>query len=244
MNEDRLIRNHAPASLDDANMGQAAHAGRAGHEAAVERFLWVFLIVILAGVGGGSAWKLWTMRAAASHAPSPGGPPGGIPMVTDPPKPVPDFSLVDQTGKAVTLADLKGKVWVADFFFTRCPAQCPRMNKQMGRLQKAIPDGDAMLVSITVDPDRDSPEVLAEYAERFGASDGRWLFLTGDKQIIRHFANEGFYLPVGDNPNDHSLRLVLVDRRGRIRGYYDSMSDEALEELQQRMQELLIEGRP
>ena len=210
----------------------------------LEGILWTVLIVILAGVSGGAAWKLWNIRSDPSAPDATAGMFSGVPTVTDPPKAVPNFSLVDQTGKTVTRADLKGKVWVADFFFTRCPAQCPMMTKRMGRLQTALPEGDAMLVSITVDPDRDTPTVLAEYAETYGAKEGRWLFLTGDKQTIRRFANEGFFLPVGDDPNDHSLRLVLVDRQGRIRGYFDSMSDQALDQLQRQMKELLNEATP
>jgi protein SCO1/2 len=152
------------------------------------------------------------------------------------PRPLPDFSLIDQHGNPVTLADLKGKIWVADFFFTSCPAQCPMITSRLAELQKVLPEGaDVKLVSITVDPERDSPEVLSEYAERFGAQDDRWLFLTGEKAAIIQLAREGFLLPAGENPNDHTLRLALVDRDGMIRGYFQSLDDKSLDELKQQI---------
>jgi protein SCO1/2 len=156
---------------------------------------------------------------------------------------VPDFELVDQDGKPVTLGDLKGHVWVANFFFTSCAVQCPMMNTKMRQIHRALPDGaPARLVSITVDPDNDSPEVLADYAQAFRARDERWMFLTGDKQAIIHLARDGFKLPATDDPNVHSLRLVLVDRDGRIRGYFDSTDDESVASLQQKMTALLNEN--
>lgn len=204
----------------------------------LERFLWGLLIAILVGVCGASVFRLRSVGRGEARAvwqpvePSPSDGYGSVP----------DFSLIDQTGKTVTPAELKGQVWVADFFFTHCPGRCPLMTKRMGTLQSALPEGgDARLVSITVDPERDSPEVLAEYAEQFGAKDDRWLFLTGDKKAIIELAREGFHLPASEDPNDHSLRLALVDRAGRIRGYFDSMDDESLAELRQRLQQLLRE---
>src|SRR5262245_7549105 len=118
------------------------------------------------------------------------------------------------------------------------------MNMKLRQIHRALPDGaPARLVSITVDPDNDSPEVLAEYAKSFRARDDRWMFLTGDKQAIIHLARDGFKLPATEDPNVHSLRLVLVDRGGRIRGYFDSTDDESLASLQQRMTALLSENR-
>jgi protein SCO1/2 len=194
------------------------------------------LFCIIAGVSVAVTWKIRNIRLKR---------PTSTPVVTptspgDEPTYVPDFSLIDKSGTPVTLADLKGQVWVANFFFTNCPAQCPAMNLRMGQIQRALPDGAAAkLVSITVDPDNDSPEVLAEYAKTFHAKDDRWLFLTGDKQAIIRLAKEGFKLPAGENPNDHSLRLALVDRDGRIRGYYNSTDEKSVAELQERLIELL-----
>ena len=198
---------------------------------ALERFLWTLLIVILVGVSGVAAWKLWSARQTQSS-------PAAQVVVLPPSGPlgvVSDFSLVDQNGNAVTLGDLKGKVWVANFFWTHCPGKCPMMTQRMGTLQSALPQGaDARLVSITVDPKSDSPEVLKEYAQRFGAKDERWLFLTGDLQAIIRLAREGFHLNATENPNDHELRLVLVDRDARIRGYFD-LDEESVAKLRRQL---------
>src|SRR6478609_2142992 len=97
--------------------------------------------------------------------------------------PVPDFSLTDQTDRTIALQELKGKVWVADFIFTNCGGTCPVMTEKMRTLQTALPAGVRM-VSFTVDPDRDTPKVLAAYAAEHGATRDRWLFLTGEKQAL------------------------------------------------------------
>ncbi len=204
---------------------------------ALERALVGLLLVVLSGLG---AAGIWAARATLQGRRTQPPPASGVLVMSDAAaRTVPDFSLVDQQGRAVTRDDLKGQVWVADFFFTHCPAQCPMMTERMAKLQRVLPQGAPVkLVSITVDPEQDSPEVLAEYAKKYGAEEGRWIFLTGDKQAIIRLANEGFLLPAGDNPNDHSLRLTLVDRSGRIRGYYDSSDDRSVAELQRRLKEL------
>jgi protein SCO1/2 len=108
---------------------------------------------------------------------------------------VPDFSLIQQNGQTLTLADLKGKVWVADFIYTSCPDTCPLQTAQMTKLQKDLSEEkDVRFVSITVDPERDTPEVLAEYAKRYGADTEKWFFLTGEKESIYRLAKEGFHL--------------------------------------------------
>jgi protein SCO1 len=150
--------------------------------------------------------------------------------------PLPDFSLTDQTGKAVTLRDLSGKVWVADFIFTNCGGTCPLMTGQMRKLQEALPP-EIHLVSFTVDPERDTPKVLAAYAREFGANRDRWLFLTGDKQALYDVCVKGFKLPLdaeGGTPAEpiaHSTRFVLVDKKGKIRGYYSGTEEDELKRL-------------
>ena len=202
----------------------------------LELFLMAVLFCIVASVSIAVTWKLRSVRA---KKPQPA-PIMAPPSLGDTPRIVPNFSLIDKDGKSVALDDLKGQVWVANFFFTSCSAQCPMMNTRMAQIQRALPEGAAAkLVSITVDPEKDSPEVLAEYAKTFHAKDGRWLFLTGDKQAIIRLAREGFMLPAGDNPNDHSLRLALVDRDGRIRGYFNSTDDDSVAQLQQELLALL-----
>ena len=199
----------------------------------------VLLGVLFCIVAGVSVTVTWKIRSLRSRKPAP------TPVVTTPspddePTFVPDFSLIDKSGKPVTLADLKGQVWVANFFFTSCPAQCPAMNLRMGQVQRSLPVGAAAkLVSITVDPEKDSPEVLAEYATTYSGKDDRWLFLTGDKQAIIRLAIEGFKLSAGEDPNIHSTKLALVDRDGRIRGYFNSTDEKSVAELQEQLKELL-----
>jgi protein SCO1/2 len=142
---------------------------------------------------------------------------------------VPDFALTEASGAALRGDDLAGKVWIASFIFTRCAEACPAMMREEARLQSELPARDDLrLVSFSVDPDYDTPEVLRRYAEVFGADRARWLFLTGDKKLIYGLAIDGFRLaatdadPATEMPILHSSKLVLVDRRGAIRGYYDS----------------------
>ena len=150
--------------------------------------------------------------------------------------PLPDFSLTDQTGKPVTLHDLAGKVWVADFIFTNCGGTCPLMTEKMRKLQEALPQ-NIHLVSFTVDPTRDTPRVLAAYAEEHSADRNRWLFLTGDKEALYNICMKGFKLPLdaeGGTPAEpiaHSTRFVLVDKQGEIRGYYSGTEEEELKRL-------------
>lgn len=145
---------------------------------------------------------------------------------------IPPFSLVDAEGKAFAGSSLEGKLWVADFFFTNCPGPCPRMSNQLKRVQAETAGlKDLRLVSITVDPDRDTPEVLAAYGKRYGAEAGRWIFLTGRKDTIKNLMSEAFYLGFADNLQEHSTRFVLVDQRMKIRGFYDSFAKEGIDQL-------------
>lgn len=144
--------------------------------------------------------------------------------------PVPEFSLTDQTGQAVTLADLKGRVWVADFIFTNCGGTCPVMTDKMRKLQDTLP-AEVRMVSFSVDPERDTPNALAAYAAEHGAARDRWLFLTGDKQALYDICVKGFKLPLDEQggsaiePVAHSTRFVLIDKQGEIRGYYSGTED-------------------
>ncbi len=154
---------------------------------------------------------------------------------------VPDFSLTERSHKSINLKDLLGRVWVANFIFTSCKETCPTQTAALAQLH-ADEDlkGKLTLVSITIDPDRDTPEVLSRYASRFGAHPDLWYFLTGNKAQIYRLAQEGFRLSVapvtgsgGESDFIHSSRLVLVDREAQIRGYYHSSDPEALHKLNQ-----------
>ena len=156
--------------------------------------------------------------------------------------PVPAFSLTNRDGRAVRLQDLKGRPWIADFVFTRCPASCPMMTARMAKLNRELPDDlDVRLVSVSVDPEHDTPEVLQRYAQSYQAPD-RWLFLTGGKDEIYRLSRQGFKLGIdippppapGAPPSEpilHSTRFVLVDGQGRIRGYYDGFDEESMKKL-------------
>jgi protein SCO1/2 len=145
---------------------------------------------------------------------------------------MPDFVLTNQDGRAVTLADLRGKVWIADAIFTRCPGQCLVMSEHMKEIQFALPEASPVcLVSMTTDPAFDQPPILKKYAERFSARANQWLFLTGPKNALRAAEIDGLKLAVMDKPaqeqesaNDlflHSEKFVLLDKQGRIRGWFD-----------------------
>ena len=155
-----------------------------------------------------------------------------------PAKPLPvygavtNFSLSDQDGRMVSQADLRGQICVMDLIFTRCPGPCPIVSATMARLQAALPaDPRVRLVSLTSDPAYDTPAVLKNYGEKFGARPGVWTFLTGPKEMMRHLAMDELMLSMVDKPPAeqetpvdlviHSTRLVLLDKQGRIRGYFD-----------------------
>ncbi len=154
---------------------------------------------------------------------------------------LPDFSLTDQRGAPFALSDLHDKVWIADFIFTSCATICPPMTIQMANLQDKFSAEDIHFVSFSVDPERDTPEVLIRYADRYGVDNSRWSFLTGQKEAIYQLAHEGFNLAAGHRGSEilHSTRFVLVDRAGQVRGYYDSRSKARLQQLHQDIQTLL-----
>lgn len=141
---------------------------------------------------------------------------------------VPDITLTNQLGKVVQLnKDLKNKVLVIQFLFTNCSSVCPAITKNMGVLQKAFKKNDTLvqLISITVDPARDSVAALRAYAERFHVNHDRWWLLTGDKQAIYTYAKEYLELEIGNGDGGvedlvHSGKLVVLDEQRVIRGYY------------------------
>ncbi len=147
-------------------------------------------------------------------------------------KAVPDFQLTGRDGKPVRLEDLKGKIWLADFIYTTCPGPCPMLSSHFSDLQQELLKfGDVRLVSISINPDHDTPEVLRQYAQHFHAADN-WWFLTGPKQQVRDLVTKGFMMTVidqedGDAPIVHATKLVLVDRDGVIRAFYDGETRES-----------------
>jgi len=183
-------------------------------------------------------WNRFAAAAALVAALACGGP-------STPPPPVlgqaPAFTLTERGGREISLDDLLGRPWVADFVFTHCAGPCPLLSTRMAALQRELgADTDVQLVSFTVDPERDTPEVLKKYAERYKADAEGWWFLTGPKQALYTMIRDGFKLAIDDgsaleDPEPgpglitHSVRLVVVDPKGRVRAYIVGTEEGAVE---------------
>jgi protein SCO1 len=149
---------------------------------------------------------------------------------------VPIFQFTNQNGQPFGSAQLAGKIWIADFIYTTCPGPCPMISSRMSELQKPLEKTDVHLVSFSVDPEKDTPAVLRSYAERLQAEPGRWDFVTGAKSAIYKLSHGGFKLAISDGSDAqgipvHSTRMVLVDRHGQIRGYYDATGADTVTKL-------------
>ena len=145
---------------------------------------------------------------------------------------VPDFALTDQSGQPFRSADkLAGRIWVANFIFTNCSGPCPRMSSQYRQIRDSVTAPDLRLVSFTIDPKRDTPDVLAAYGRRWGADPERWFFLTGTQADLHRLSRNVFLLGDVDGSLEHSTRFVLVDRHSRIRGFYDTSDPENIKKL-------------
>lgn len=149
---------------------------------------------------------------------------------------VPDFALTSQTGQKVTLADLKGKVWIADTIYTTCPGPCPMMSSRMSSIARQLgPIGNLRFVSFTVDPAHDTPEALLAYSRRYsGASNGanaRWYFLTGPSQTLNHVSMDGLHLSPVNGSLEHNIEFALVDGKGMVRGYYSPFDPAGVKKL-------------
>lgn len=160
---------------------------------------------------------------------------------------IPSFSFTDQLNKDVNEKWLENKYTIVDFIFTNCPSICKDMSSQMLRVQEAFRDDEQLqLLSFTVDPERDTPATLKEYAARVGVKSNNWRFVTGDKEELYKVARCGFLLPVqsgdgGDEDFIHSNKLVLVDSQKRIRGYYNGDDREDVDRLIQEIRLLKLE---
>lgn len=148
---------------------------------------------------------------------------------------VPEFHLTAQDGRPFDSQMLDGRVWVADFIYTTCTGPCPMMSSYMRRVQNTT---EIALVSFTVDPAHDTPQVLAAYSKHFTADPARWYFLTGDKASLNTIGVADFKLNSVDGSLVHSTRFALVDQHQRIRGYYTSTDDGFLQRLQHDIRQL------
>ncbi len=181
----------------------------------LEKVVWSLLAIVIVGIALAFAWS----KSRPSSPP--------LPIYSQ----LDDFSLTNQTGRAVSLSDFRGRIWVADIVFTRCAGPCPVMTGQMAALQSALP-ASVHCVTLTTDPEFDTPIVLKSYGEQFKADFARWQFLTGSKREIGKLAIDGLKLTALDVPaekraNDvdlfvHSTIFVLVDKQARVRGTFES----------------------
>jgi cytochrome oxidase Cu insertion factor (SCO1/SenC/PrrC family) len=148
---------------------------------------------------------------------------------------LPSFEMINQDGQAVSDATLRGGPVILDFVFTNCAGPCPIMTGKMADLQGAIPDKRVKFVSVSVDPERDTPEVLKEYGKSYEADFSRWSFLTTSDVRKVYELSAGLKLAAlpaaGETPIIHSEKFVLVDGRGRVRGYYSSNDPEQVAQL-------------
>ncbi len=161
---------------------------------------------------------------------------------------IPDFAFTNQEGTTVGKAQMEGKITIVDFFFTSCPSICPDMSREMERVNDVFRDEPSVrILSISIDPEYDSPGILKEYAGRHYAKAGKWDFLTGNKLDIYRLARCGFLIPMLDGngvPDDfvHSDKFILVDELGRIRGYYSGTNREDVDLLMLETK-ILLHGR-
>ena len=156
---------------------------------------------------------------------------------------VPDFEFTDSNGETITLVDMEGKVWVADFIFTTCTMACPIMTGNMNIIHKSFKDdNNVRIISISVYPEYDTPEVLKEYASRYNANTNRWHFLTGPEESVKNIIKTGFKIGDYEDIIFHSEKFALVDVRGNIRGYYSGMETEDMSKLKKDIKRLLRES--
>jgi cytochrome oxidase Cu insertion factor (SCO1/SenC/PrrC family) len=194
----------------------------------------VWLSILLAALlayTGVSAWRIYSDRnSGAVYAGSPMDAYGSsnepaIDVTATPARPasirdVADVKLTDQSGQPFAIKSLEGQVWIGSFFFASCPGPCRQINVAISQLQNELRGKDVKFVSITVDPDNDTPQVLGDYAKSFGADRDRWRFLTGDFNAIRRICADVFAMPI--DRKVHTERLLLIDRQGVRRGIFST----------------------
>ena len=209
-----------PAASSEVNptAPQGAGYGATFSRLVGKPWFWLVFVALMAGMPLARAFTHTIPKPPALHLP------------------LPAFTLTDQHNKPYGLADLKGKVWVADFVFTSCPTACPKLTKRMAQIQHRSRNliEAFHLVTFTVDPDNDTPERLAAYAQTYHADSTRWSFLTGKSADIEATVVKGFKMAMGKEETEpgsnifsifHGEKLVLVDGDGAIRGYYDADDD-------------------
>ena len=220
------------------------------------RTAWNITLILLAGVGLGLVIRPY-LRQAEVEQPGPGDvvfrndgsdikdDPDALSNIENPdPSHPPDdeewlsrFELIERNGELVKSEQLLGQPYVVSFFFSTCPSICVQQNQKLKELQEAFKGEGVRFVAISVDPETDTPEVLTEYAARFGADAEQWLFMTGDLTYIRRIGGEIFKQPV--NKQFHTERFVLVDPEGKIEGFYNWPDKPQFKKLQEKIREMI-----
>jgi protein SCO1 len=196
------------------------------------------IIGLLAISFGGVLWLMWAMTSKNE-----------LPVMGEPGHVAGAFSFYNQQGKLVTEKDVSNKITVVEYFFTSCTGICPVMNSNLVQVYQLFKDrNDFAILSHTVDPENDSVQVLASYAKKVKASSPNWEFLTGDKRKLYKAARQEYLLAVEDtvaagSKDDfiHTAYVALLDRKRRIRGFYDATNKKSMEKLTNDIGSLLAE---
>lgn len=200
-----------------------------------------FLLVALALYGSFTIWKVYkanitaaeTRREPPSQTKSPGDVLGPVPLDR--------FTFIDSEGEPFSMEQLKGKVWVASYFFATCPGFCLQMNQEIAAIARDLADEEVTFVSFTVDPENDQPEQLSEYAERMQAEPRRWMFLTGEMKVIQELGQQYLKMPATKEHND---KLVLVGRDARIQGFFSSRDPQQVRKLKLKIADCVAAPSP
>ncbi|HZQ06004.1 MAG TPA: SCO family protein [Anaerolineae bacterium] len=216
-------------------------------------WVWIFLLLGLTFSALGVIWFVFASNRASGSLSAPTKYGSSLENIDDYGV-VPDFTLIERSGRKITLADLSGKIWIANFFYSQCTETCPMQTANMAALQKEFASApNVRFVSFSVDPEHDTPAFLREYAARYNVDPERWLFLTGSNDVIYDLARNGFKLVAYENPTEyqhvhpdgtihihktaagervmHSSRFIVIDGEGRIRAYFRGEDRESLARL-------------
>jgi protein SCO1/2 len=175
-------------------------------------------MIVLAALG----WLIWNMAKS-----KPAMEPQGFDQVT--PEQLASTGLMDQDGRPLAAESLRGQVWIVNFFFTSCTGPCPLMTSKIALVMQKFPALHAL--SITSDPETDTPEVMKSYALKFKADLSRWHFARGEDEKVQNFAVKILKLPLGEEPDSHSARIALIDSKGQLLGWYDSQDSDGIDRL-------------
>ena len=200
--------------------------------------MWLsILLLAVSGYTAYSGWRLYSLASAAEPSASEdlefSVKPGREPTIRD----VENLKFTTSENQPFELKQLNGKVWIGSFFFSSCPGPCRQINLAIAELAKELADKDITFVSMTVDPDNDTPKVLHDYGQSFGADFDRWHFLTGNFDDARRVCQDVFAMPI--DRKVHTERLILVDGSGRRRGIYSTGDPAQMTALRRTVDQLL-----